>query len=132
MDARAIPKPELRIKWASRHQDRWRAADLEVMEAHTVDVRRSPRSSLDVFTGVPLRDLLTIRGRVEPETALEVHFGFFRKKILRWRELDPQYTIVTDQRNGKTVRHPFWLVAVDTHGRPITIKSISQVVVKRF
>jgi hypothetical protein len=133
MYAQSIPAPDLRIEWASlRQRDNWRPGNLEAMQAQTLDLRPSSQSSRDVFTGVPLRNLLNTRGSVDPEAVLEVHYGFFRKKVLHWEQLDADETIVAERRNGKRVQDPWWLLGVDRHGRLVTIKSVYKIVVKSF
>jgi hypothetical protein len=133
MYARSIPPPDLLIEWTSlHHQDSWRAADLEAMEAHTVELRPSSSSIQEVFAGVRLSDLLSTRGGVEPEAVLEVHYGFFRKKIVHWQQLHADETIVADRRNGKRLQNLYWLVGEDDHDRLVTIKSVYKIVVKPF
>ena len=75
-----------------------------------------------------LGDLLAKRGAVDG-ALLEVHYGLFQKKTLRWQDLDPDQTIVVSRRNGNRL-DALWVVAVDWHSRPITIKGANKVVVK--
>jgi hypothetical protein len=129
--ARSVPPPELHIQWTSRHElDRWRASDLEAIDAVTVVVPLSKHSARQqTISGARLRDLFVNRGAGEPGL-LEVHYGFFQKKTLHWQELDPDQTIVASRWNGNRLQDAVWLVAVDTHGRSITLKAVSKVVVK--
>ena len=129
MYARSIPAPELEVQWTVQHErDRWRAADLETMDAHTV-VALSKHSAPEVVSGVRLGDLLAKRGTSDAPV-LEVHYGLVQKKTLHWQELDPNQTIVVTRRNGSLLQEGVWLVAVDTHARSITIRRVSKIVVK--
>ena len=121
--------PALEIQWtSSRDLDRWRAGDLEMMDAHTVVAPFSKHMAHEAFSGVRLGDLFAKRG-AHDLVLLEVHYGFFQKKTLHWQELDHDQTIVVTQRDGSRLQDGAWLVAVDTHGRSVTMKAVTKVVV---
>lgn len=127
--ARSTPPPILEIQWTSPHErDRWRAADLAALDAQTVVLPLSKHSVREVRSGVRLADLLAKRGAVDT-ALLEVRYGLLHKKTLRWQELDADQTIVVFRRNGSRL-DALWLMAVDIHSRPITIKGVTKVVVK--
>jgi hypothetical protein len=86
---------------------------------------------MDVKTGaVPLADLLAKRAGTGGDTVIEVHYGFHRKKILRWQDLDGGQTLLISRKDGKPVPDPFWLIAVDTGGRVVMMKTVTRIIVK--
>ena len=92
--------------------------------------RRAVFVALSMALMAGLADLLAKRGAIDIDAALlEVHYGLFQKKTIHWQELDPDETIVVSPRSGNRL-DALWLIAVDIHGRPITIKGVNKVVVK--